>query len=90
MWTWRKCSQPVRMHGNTGVVTGAYQARGTRRKTLRVSRPAHRCLDENRGRWQVIASHYSACEVAAISDLGQGKSSSAPPSDSTTQYIPVG
>jgi ketosteroid isomerase-like protein len=50
----------VRMHGNTGVVTGAYHEKGTEKGKLYeyVDRFTDIWMNLN-GRWQVIASHYS-------------------------------
>jgi ketosteroid isomerase-like protein len=50
----------VRMHGNTGVVTGAYHEKGTEKgKPYEYhDRLTDVWMDIN-GRWQVVASHYS-------------------------------
>ena len=50
----------VRIHGNTGVVTGAYHEKGTERGKSYEYRDRFTDVWMNlNGRWQVIASHYS-------------------------------
>jgi ketosteroid isomerase-like protein len=50
----------VRMHGNTGVVTGAYHETGTEKGKPYEYRDRFTDVWINiSGRWQVIASHYS-------------------------------
>jgi ketosteroid isomerase-like protein len=51
----------VRMHGNTAVVTGAYHEKGTEKGRPYEYRDRFTDVWMNiSGRWQVIASHYSA------------------------------
>jgi ketosteroid isomerase-like protein len=50
----------VRMHGNTAVVTGAYHEKGTDKGKPYEDRDRFTDVWMNiKGRWQVIASHYS-------------------------------
>jgi ketosteroid isomerase-like protein len=50
----------VRMHGNTGVVTGAYHEKGTEKGKPYEYRDRFTDVWINiNGRWQVVASHYS-------------------------------
>lgn len=50
----------VRMHGNTGVVTGAYYEKGTEKGKSYEYRDRFTDVWMNaNGRWRVIASHYS-------------------------------
>ena len=50
----------VRMHGNTGVVTGSYHEKGSEKGKSYEYRDRFTDVWMNiNGRWQVIASHYS-------------------------------